>query len=211
MKVGTRSILFGAHCWFIHPWFVALAWWKLYGFPWDFRLWVAFFVHDLGYWGKPNMDGPEGEDHVWLGANIMERLFDPKYATWRTPQTWIGRLCDRLWGHEPYGESWFNLCFYHSRFMAKRYDHLYSKLCVADKFSVCLEPWWLYIPRGLLSGEIEEYRRMADLKEGSKYHSTQGGGKTVREWHRRMTGYLRKWVNEHRDGREDSWTGRNHG
>lgn len=51
MKTGTKSVLFGAHCFFIHPLFVALAWWKLFGFPWDPRLWVAFFVHDLGYWG----------------------------------------------------------------------------------------------------------------------------------------------------------------
>lgn len=35
MKIGTKSVLYGAHCFIIHPWFVALAWWKLYGFPWD--------------------------------------------------------------------------------------------------------------------------------------------------------------------------------
>lgn len=80
MNVGTRSLLFGYHCFFLHPWFVALGWWKLYGFPWDPRLWVAFFVHDLGYWGKPNIDGPESESHVELGAKIMGRLFDPKNA-----------------------------------------------------------------------------------------------------------------------------------
>ena len=79
MKVGTKSVLFGYHCFFIHPFFVALAWWKLYGFPWDIRLWVAFFVHDIGYWGKPNMDGPEGETHPIFGARIMERLFDREF------------------------------------------------------------------------------------------------------------------------------------
>ena len=76
MKIGTKSVLFGAHCFFLHPWFVAAAWWKLYGFPWDPRLWVAFFVHDIGYLGKPNMDGPEGERHVEVGARIMSFLFD---------------------------------------------------------------------------------------------------------------------------------------
>lgn len=76
MKVGTKSVLFGVHQFLIHPWFVAWAWWKLYGFPADPRLWFAFFVHDLGYFGKPNMDGPEGERHVELGARIMHRLFD---------------------------------------------------------------------------------------------------------------------------------------
>ena len=68
MTIGTKSVLFGAHCFFLRPWFVAVAWWRLYGFPWDPRLWVAFFVHDLGYVGKPNMDGPEGEEHPLLGA-----------------------------------------------------------------------------------------------------------------------------------------------
>jgi hypothetical protein len=71
MKVGTKSILFGAHCFLIHPIFVFIAWCQLYGFPYDPRIWIAFFVHDLGYWGKPNMDGPEGEKHVELGAKIM--------------------------------------------------------------------------------------------------------------------------------------------
>ena len=68
MKVGTKSVLFGAHQFLIHPPFVALAWWKLYGFPFDPRLWVAFYVHDIGYLGKPNMDGSEGESHVELGG-----------------------------------------------------------------------------------------------------------------------------------------------
>ncbi len=64
MRVGTKSVLFGAHCFFIHPFFVARGWWALYGCPWDPRLWVAFFVHDLGYVGSHDMDGPEGESHV---------------------------------------------------------------------------------------------------------------------------------------------------
>lgn len=78
MKIGTKSILFGAHCFFLHPWFVALAWWKLYGFPFDPRLWFVFFFHDFGYIGKPNMDGEEGEKHVELGAIIVSRLFDKR-------------------------------------------------------------------------------------------------------------------------------------
>lgn len=76
MTIGTKSVLYGAHCFFLHPWFVALAWWRLYGFPWDPRLWAAFCVHDLGYIGKPNMDGPEGETHPLFGARLMTRLFD---------------------------------------------------------------------------------------------------------------------------------------
>ena len=35
MTIGTRSVLYGAHCAVLHPWFLAVAWSKLYGFPWD--------------------------------------------------------------------------------------------------------------------------------------------------------------------------------
>ena len=60
MRVGTKSVLFGAHCFLIHPFFIAAGWLGTRGFPWDFRLWVAFFVHDLGYIGCPNVEGPGG-------------------------------------------------------------------------------------------------------------------------------------------------------
>ena len=76
MNVGTRSLLFGVHQFAIHPWFVAAAWWRLYGFPFDPRLWVAFFVHDLGYWGKPNMDGAEGD---LAGGRPSTRCVSPHY------------------------------------------------------------------------------------------------------------------------------------
>ena len=76
MRVGTKSVLYGAHAFYLHPWFVAWAWWKLFGFPWDPRLWVAFFVHDLGYWGCPDMDGDQGEAHPFFGARVMSYLFD---------------------------------------------------------------------------------------------------------------------------------------
>lgn len=56
MKVGTKSVLFGVHFFLWHPILVFIGWWKLYSFPCDPRLWVAFIVHDLGYLGKPNMD-----------------------------------------------------------------------------------------------------------------------------------------------------------
>jgi hypothetical protein len=187
MKVGTKSVLFGAHCFFLHPWFVAAAWWRLYGFPTDPRLWVAFFVHDLGYWGKPNMDGPEGERHVEWGATCMAKWFGPK---------------------------WGAFCLYHSRFYAKRDGRPYSRLCVADKLAVALEPWWLYLPRVILSGEIWEYMALAGGKNTSKYKgepnskyvTMQLQTGTIRGWHRGMTAYLRDWVAVHRDGREDTWT-----
>jgi len=130
MKIGTRSLLFGVHQFAIHPWFVAWAWYKLYGFPFDLRLWMAFFIHDLGYWGKPNMDGPEGEKHPFWAASLMGRLF---------------------------GIEWYIFCLYHSRFLAKQNEQPFSRLCVADKLSIALIPAWLYLLLASMSGELKEY------------------------------------------------------
>jgi len=46
--------------------YVGLAWRKLFGPPWDPRLWFAFVLHDAGYFSKPNLEGEEGERHVEL-------------------------------------------------------------------------------------------------------------------------------------------------
>lgn len=172
MRAGTKSVLFGAHQFAIHPWFVAAAWWRLYGFPSDPRLWVAFFVHDLGYLGKPNMDGPEGETHPELGARIMGALF---------------------------GAEWRDFTLLHSRFYSKRLGRPFSRLCVADKLAVAMTPWWLYLPLTRLTGEIHEY--MAG--PGGR---TAANGMGFRAWNAEVCCYLRAWVAEHRDGREDTWT-----
>ncbi len=78
MRVSTKSVLFGAHS-VIHPFYVGIAWARLYGFPWDLRLWLAFGVHDIGYWSRSDVEGPEGERHVELGARIVTRLFGPEW------------------------------------------------------------------------------------------------------------------------------------
>jgi hypothetical protein len=183
MKVGTKSVLFGAHCFLLHPWFVLAAWIKLYGFPLDPRLWIAFFVHDIGYLGKPNMDGAEGETHVELGAKIMGI----------------------------FGKKWADFSRYHSRFYAKKDGVNYSKLCVADKLAICLEPMWLYLPRVNWSGEINEYMKLAGKRkyEGeplNKYESMVLSTETQEKWFEAMTSYLLRWVNEHKDGKIDTWT-----
>jgi len=77
MRVGTKSVIFGVHSILVHPFFVAYAWSRLFGFPWDPRLWVAFLVHDLGYIGKANMESSEGQQHVVVGGRIMGWLFGP--------------------------------------------------------------------------------------------------------------------------------------
>ncbi len=80
MRVRTKSILFGVHNFVIHTALIALAWRRLYGFPCDPRLWLAFLLHDAGYFGKRSMEGREGETHVELGARIMGSLFGAEWA-----------------------------------------------------------------------------------------------------------------------------------
>ena len=58
MKIGTKSLLAGAHCLLIHPLFVWRAWWRLFGVPWDPRILCACFLHDIGYFGRDEIEGP---------------------------------------------------------------------------------------------------------------------------------------------------------
>jgi len=179
-SIGTRSMLFGAHCFFLHPWFVAFSWYKLYGFPFDPRLWVAFFFHDFGYFGKTNMDGPEGETHPEFGANIMTFLF---------------------------GEEWGDFTRYHSRYYAKKNGKPVSKLCFADKLSFVYTPRWLYLLMVTLTGEIYEYLENGKSADNDHWKPT---GDDAKVWHSQLKSYFIKWVNEHRDGVEDTWTAKRH-
>lgn len=178
MKIGTKSVLFGAHCFLIHPFFVMAAWFKLYGFPWHPAIWLSFFFHDLGYWGKPNMDGEEGETHVELGAKVLGYLF---------------------------GRKWADFSRYHSRFYAKKDGVNYSKLCVADKLAITLEPYWLYLPRVNWTGEIKEYMSQAKNGDG-KYVTMKISTANQKKWFSDVCDYLRKWVDEHKEIKEDTWT-----
>jgi hypothetical protein len=164
MKIGTKSVLFGAHCFLIHPVIIMIAWIKLYGFPWDPRLWIAFFVHDLGYIGKPNMDGKEGETHPELGAKIMS----------------------------VFGKEWADFTRDHSRFYAEARGVNYSRLCVADKLAIGLEPSWLYLPRVILTGEISEYVE----KSGKNFV-------TLEEWHKWVRSHLTDWAFKNKECKED--------
>lgn len=176
LPVGPRSVLWGAHCWFIHPWFVALGWWKLYGFPKDYRLWIMFFVHDLGYlvrWCR-EMDSEAGEDHVLSGARFMGYWF---------------------------GEEWYWESLCHSRYYAEREGHKPSRLCWADKYSVCLEPAWLYLPRVVLSGEVWEYLKYAQGRVASRHGDLADSeyarrSQTMGGWRQAMIDFLRDKISK---------------
>lgn len=201
--IGQRTVAYGYHTWWLHPWMVALGWWRTFGFPWDPRLWVAFFVHDLGYRGLPNLDGPEGEQHPEWGARVMERWFDRDWRFRLRPRR-IGRLCDMIWGDikdKPYNAgTWYAFVRYHSRFLAKADGKRYSALCVADKLAIVLYPRWLFLWLVSATGEVEEYMKTA-LRRGE--HPT---AESRERWYRGMTRYVRDWWEEHRDLRPDGMT-----
>lgn len=214
MTVGTKSVLFGVHCFFIHPFLLAIAWWKLFGFPWDPRLWVAFFVHDLGYWGKPNMDGDEGETHPFLGARIMSHFFD-----WKAVQDVRWRIPPSGWTEFSFGK-WGLFTLLHSRYLAKKLGMQPSRLAIADKLVIAIEPSWLYLPRAIASGEIEDYfvqARKCEPEKGGDFgidgtrealQQIKDGGE-LRDpwlWHRGVRAYMRIWVDRHKDGTPDLMT-----
>ena len=180
MRVGTKRVIFGVHAILVHPFFVAWAWSRLYGFPWDPRLWLAFLVHDIGYLGKSNMEGPEGQQHVVLGGRIMGWLFGPE---WRV----------------------FTLC--HSRHWAESVGKSYSKLCLADKLAFVLTPAWLYIPMARLSGELQEYMRVSSERQlGGRVSSFELSllkSRNPQVWLEGLKLYTRRWIEQHRNGFQD--------
>ena len=180
MRVGTKSVIFGVHAILVHPFFVAWAWSRLYGFPWDPRLWLAFLVHDVGYVEKPDMEGSEGQQHVVLGGRIMGWLFGPE---WRD----------------------FTLC--HSRHWAERVGKKYSKLCLADKLAFVLTPAWLYLPMARLSGELYEYMRVSGERQlGGRVNNFELSlikSRNPQVWLEGLKLYTRRWIEQHRDGFRD--------
>lgn len=199
MKIGTKSVMFGAHAFWFHPWLVALAWWKLYSFPFDPRLWAAFFLHDVGYWGKDNIDGKEGKTHPEVGANIMGTLFDrgadhyykvlPIEAG--TPMYTRLHFWERQYGNNDKGDAlivgykpmakWYDFCLYHSRWYANKDNQPVSKLCAADKLAFCLEPYWFYMMRVKLSGEYKEFFNSGSPVRDQYERFYKGNMKWVRE------------------------------
>lgn len=198
MRIGTRSVLYGYHCWFLHPLFVALGWFKLHGFRrvkigvrhaersvedgplvmmhrdvltslCDPRLWCAFFLHDLGYWGCPNMDGDEGERHPFFAHGVMNRLF---------------------------GAPWGTFCLYHSRFLAKREGEQPSLLCAPDKLAIALYPLWLFVLLVSLTGEVHEYMRQHRDPEKTRW-----------DWARDVQAFARQYAEQMKLGGADAITG----
>lgn len=164
------------------------------------------------------MDDEVGESHPQWGANFMHRWFDGE----------TDPNCPVCWGHItfPGGDSmgpyhgkcgtcydrkwhWFDFVLLHSRFYAKKFDKPVSRLCYADKLSLVLTPWWLYLPMVRASGEIHEYMKLSEARTAAgepKYASMNVHSDDQMQWYLNVQEYLRRWVAEHCDGRPDTWT-----
>lgn len=130
MKIGTKSLLYGAHQVVLHPIFVLFGWIWLFGLPSLGEL-IAIIIHDWGYFGKPNMDGEEGRTHPEAAAKIFEAARNPRLAF---------------------------LCRGHSRFWARKIGISPSKLCYADKLGTAMMPGWLWAALVWTTGEFVEYK-----------------------------------------------------
>lgn len=112
-----------------------------------------------------------------------------------------GGKCTRH-GRRLFGKEWGDFCLYHSRYLAKLGGMPYSQLCPADKLAVALEPWWFYLPRVILSGEVKEYMAIVETRHRGEPLSNE----TPRKWFKSVQVYLKKWAYEHRDMKVDTWT-----
>lgn len=168
MQLGTKSVLFGVHNVVIHPITVALAWRDLYGRWPHLYEWIAIILHDIGYWGKPNMDGEEGRSHPYLGAKwtgiVVGVLSTFKVLVILLARRWLtGRLTFRECAFNAkeigiaIGAAAYNFSLCHSSNLAKNIGKEPSPLCWADKLAVLYDPKWLYLFRACASGEINEY------------------------------------------------------
>lgn len=134
-------MLFGVHAFWIHPIVVACAWKRLYGvWPSGLAEWAAIALHDVGYFGLPNLDGAQGRQHPEISARIAAYLLrkQPKVAK---------KAVDLILGH--------------SKYYCRKHGRKVSKLYAPDKASILFEPKWFYFLRALLSGELAEFTQHA--------------------------------------------------
>lgn len=100
-------------------------------------------VHDWGYWGCENIDGPEGQQHPMRGARLAQSLM-----------SFFKASPERI-------KEIFYLIVCHSQSKSRDLGLAPSKLCWPDKHSIYFDPPRWYLFRARLSKEIVEYRRNA--------------------------------------------------
>ena len=165
MRIGTKSLLFGIHQIFWHPFVVYRAWCYLYGRP-TYKELICIFIHDWGYWGKPDLDGSEGILHPRHGAYLAHKWFGFEY--WKLcachSRSYILKMSIGISGLEP------------------------SRLCWADKMSFIFEPRWFYLLRAQLSGELKEARLLSVKTAQCPLTASN------KEWYKTMIEYFKNSI-----------------
>lgn len=142
MKLGTKAVLFGVHQFILHPMTVWLSWLLVYRAIPGFQQTGAIVLHDIGYIGCNDLDGPEGRYHPILGAAIADRIF---------------------------GATARDLALAHSRTYAQEAGIPLSALCLPDKLSLFLYPAWLYSCLAVLSGEMREFQQYLGVLDSDRH------------------------------------------
>lgn len=213
IPIGTRTLLFGAHQFLLHPFFVAKAWIMLYGWPWHPAIWVSFIVHDWGYWGKHELESGVGVRHVELGAKIVQWLFGPalkcRNMLCNSGVTIYRDVDGKIARRNCECHRWYHFCLFHSRFYAELYNASPSQLCLADKLSIALMPAKLYLALVRFTGEIDHYLAASVGRDGQSTSvgrwahmamRTKDAGELVDSrvcevaWHSSMVEFVANWV-----------------
>lgn len=219
MIQGQRSLLIGVHQFLLHPLLVAIAWIKLYGIPWNPKIWLCFLVHDWGYWFCEDIDGDTGKNHPWFGAYMVQLFCDLKYTEQThidddefanriniaREQGWTDEVKynfkSKLFTYTVYESRWRDFCLYHSRHIAEEEQVPFSRLCVADKLATALLPTWLFIILATLSGEMKEFEQRAKERDGEYVPSAT---LTRRQWIDKTRAKFRDWAYANRYEAKDS-------
>lgn len=138
MRLGTKTMLFGVHQLFVHPFLVTISWILLYKSLPSYKELFCIFIHDWGYFGKKDLKGADGDTHPELGANIAGKLL---------------------------GKKWGDFILGHSTFYAARKEIGVSKLMAPDKYWHCIVPYWLYALLSIPTGEMKHYRKLNHARQ----------------------------------------------
>lgn len=151
IPVGTQSVLWGVHAFWFHPITVWLAFCRVHRrIP---ALWetVGILFHDVGYWGCKTMDGEDGVNHPYRGAEIAGKVV----GIFSRQRGWDVRA----------------LCLFHSSTFSKKCNVPPSELYLPDKCALLFDPKPFYLFRARLSGELTEYILNSPKKDAESWYT----------------------------------------
>jgi len=89
MNIGTRSVLYGHIVQFFIPGSSPSPGVDFMG-SLDVRLWASFWLHDIGYFQKRDMDGVDGK-HTWTRRQNHALLFGDSWGAFTAAIRAIGQ------------------------------------------------------------------------------------------------------------------------